>query len=94
MPQSENDGRELRLKPWEEDEAASRRFKAAAREAELESLYYPDIPTPVDPDVAEFMGASEDPSFGDGDTYPDPEYLEWLTGIVREDDDLASGGGR
>lgn len=60
--------------PWEKDKETLEWFKAAAAEVREQATRHPDFPIPVDPDVAEFMGAFEDPIFKDEDFYPDAEY--------------------
>ena len=37
-------------------------FEAAAAEVERQAMENPGVPIPVDPDVAEYMGAAEDDS--------------------------------
>ena len=37
-------------------------FEAAAAEVERQAMENPDVPIPVDPDVADYMGAAEDDS--------------------------------
>jgi hypothetical protein len=70
-----------KMKPWEKDKETKAWFIAAAEAVEAEALAHPEIPIPVDPEVAEFMGAMEDPAFTDDDLYPSEEYLKWLKEI-------------
>jgi hypothetical protein len=73
------------MKPWEKDKETFDWFVAAAKQVELNALENPEFPIPVDPEVAEFMGAIEDPSFGEEDLYPNKEYLEWLKTYREEE---------
>lgn len=45
-------------------------LKAAAAMVERQALDHPDIAIPVDPDVADFMGAFEDPVLDEADFDP------------------------
>jgi hypothetical protein len=69
---------EIIFKPWDKDQDALEWFKAAAQEVRNESVKHPEFPIAVDPDLAEFMGAFEDPNFTDEDLYPDDDYLRLL----------------
>jgi hypothetical protein len=63
---------------WDKDQKTLEEYKAAAEEIRRQARENPDIPIPVDPDVADFMGAFEEPSVSDEDFYPDQDYLTWL----------------
>ncbi|MDR1578043.1 MAG: hypothetical protein LBT86_07450 [Deltaproteobacteria bacterium] len=54
-------------KPWEKDKKTLEWYKAAAEQVRQEAAKYPDIGIPVDPDLAEFMGAFEDPCLTEDD---------------------------
>jgi hypothetical protein len=72
-------------KPWEKDKESLEWYKAAAREVYRQAVQHPEIPIPVDPDVAEFMGATKDPNAREQDFYPSKAYLDWLK--KREEDE-------
>jgi len=42
-------------------------FEAAAAEVERQAMENPGVPIPVDPDVADYMGAAEDDSLDPAD---------------------------
>jgi hypothetical protein len=58
-------------------------FKAAAEQVRREAAKYPEIGIPVDPDVADFMGAFEDPGLTDDD-WNDRESIAILAGLEAE----------
>jgi hypothetical protein len=50
-------------------------FQAAANQVRLEMEKHPGIPIPVDPEVAEFMGAFEETALSEEDFYCDEEAV-------------------
>ncbi|MDR1083339.1 MAG: hypothetical protein LBP22_00395 [Deltaproteobacteria bacterium] len=62
---------------WKKDEETLNYYKAAAQAVLEQAALNPDIGVPVDPDVAEFMGAFEDPCLTNEDWYnPGPAMTE------------------
>jgi hypothetical protein len=72
-------------KPWQNDIEIWKWYEAAADEVLEQALANPDIPIPVDPDVAEFMGAYEDPTIPESEFWPDPEYLAWVKEYEKQE---------
>jgi hypothetical protein len=77
----------MEQKPWEKSKESLEWYKAAAKEIERQMDLYPDIAIPVDPDVAEFMGAFEEPCIKESDIYDDGGLKAWLKEQGRESAD-------
>ncbi|MDR0355682.1 MAG: hypothetical protein LBJ64_08100 [Deltaproteobacteria bacterium] len=66
------------MKPWKKDEATRDWYRAAASEVRRQALANLDISIPVDPDVAEYMGAHDTGPIPDDVEHPDEATLAFL----------------
>jgi hypothetical protein len=71
-------------KPWEKDQKTLEWYKAAAERVRQEAAKHPEIGIPVDPDLAEFMGAFEERALTEDDWFNCSDQVEHLRRLDAE----------
>jgi hypothetical protein len=71
-------------KPWEKDQKTLEWYKAAAEQVRLEAARHPEIGIPVDPDLAEFMGAFEERALTEDDWFNCADQVEHFKRLDAE----------